>query len=262
MIIKKYLKQLSHKQKAVFILVCVIVFLVRYFHIYHYVNLMYLHQHMHMLHYFVNEFYILSVCCYMMSYILATTFSIPGSSIFTIAGGLLFGVWPGIFYILVSATSGATVLFLLSRYVIGDWVQRKYANQLHDFNQEIESYGHYYLLAVRLIALLPFCVVNMLSGLTVLRVKTFSLVTFIGSIPISFLYAYAGNQLSQLQSVDDLYTPSIKIALGVFIFFKVALVPVLVKMHKRFRFGIKKSRAPIVVEEIVPIKKHYDRAEL
>lgn len=223
-----------HKQKIVLVGACIVISLI-YFIMKPYINPSYLHEHIHMFYGFVHDFYVVAVGSYIVCYMLATVFSIPGSSMFTLAGGFLFGIWPGIVYALVAATSGATVLFLISRYYIGSWVQQRYADNLLDFNREIETYGHYYLLVVRLIALLPFCIVNIISGLTLLPITTYIWVTFVGLIPVCLIYTYAGKQLSQLQSVDDFYSISVVTGFVVFILLKVVFVPVLIKMYRRFR---------------------------
>ena len=187
---------------------------------------------MHLLQTIISEHYVFSVCCYTVSFIVATAFSIPGSSIFTTAAGLLFG-WPGLLYALLSATIGATLLFLSSRYFIGSWVQQKYAQQLLGFNNEIQEHGHHYLLIIRLIAVLPFCLVNMLSGLTLLSIPSFISMTIFGLIPVSTVYIFAGKQLSKLANPDDFFSPPVMVAFSIFVFFKVALAPAVFKIAKR-----------------------------
>lgn len=232
----------SHSKKLLiaFCTVGITFFLINYFNLSHYLTISYLHSHMHVLHTFIDNYYLYSVVCYLVSFIVATTFSIPGSSIFTIAAGLLFG-WPGLFYSLLAATIGATLLFLAVRYLIGRWVQHRYATRLAGFNQEIEAHGQYYLLIVRLIAVLPFCLVNMLSGLTMLSLRSFVGVTLVGLVPVSAVYVFAGKQLAQLASPNNFFSPSVIFAFAIFVIFKAALIPAVFTMFKRF-FNLIKNR--------------------
>ncbi|MEX0940469.1 MAG: TVP38/TMEM64 family protein [Candidatus Babeliales bacterium] len=225
---------ISRKQLIGLSFLGIIFFIVIYFRLTHFVSLCYLHEHMHTLQYLVAKHYYLSVSVYLTSYIIAMALSLPGSSIFTVAGGLLFGIFFGTCYAIFAATIGATILFLTSRYFIGGWVQQRYKTQLTNFNEEIMRYGHYYLLIVRLVALLPFSLINMLSGLTILPVVTYIWVTLIGLIPISLMYAYAGSKLVFLTSPDELFSPGIASGLILFFLCKIVLVPVFIKLVKYF----------------------------
>jgi len=224
-----------------FIVISVIFFSFYYFNVSQYLTLGYLHSNMHFLKHYCAHNYMAVVGVYLLSFVVATSFSIPGSSIFTVAAGLLFG-WVGLVYALLGATLGAAVLFLAVRYFIGSWVQKRYAQKLAGFNQEIDTHGQYYLLIVRLIAVLPFCLVNMLSGLTQLTLRSFMAVTFIGLIPVSVVYIFAGIQLAYLATPEDFFSPSVMVAFSCFVLFKVALVPALFKMAKRFVFLVRNKK--------------------
>lgn len=242
------------KKKTIvaFLIIFVVVVVVNYLKLTNYLTLSYLHSNMNLLHELIKKQYIFSVCCYLFSFMLTTALSIPGSSIFTTAGGLLFG-WAGLLYALLAATLGATILFLASRYFFGTWIQQKYAKQLVGFNNEINEYGHYYLLIIRLIAVVPFCLVNMLSGLTLLSLSTFISMTVCGLIPVSTVYVFAGKQLSKLATPDDFFSPSVMLAFSVFIVFKVALAPAIFKIAKRLiKLVIKKKNTQSSNRETIP----------
>ena len=248
-----FIRKITPKQLSA-LLVCItllmlalVLVLLWYFQLSGYVPLTYLHNNMHTLQVLVRENYWVAVICYFALYIVATMCAIPGCSVFTTAGGLLFGIWPGILYALMCATIGATLLFLICRYLIGSWVQQRYTEQLAGFNNEISLHGHHYLLVVRLIAILPFGLVTMLSGLTLLSIRTFIWVTFVGLIPVSFVYTYVGSQLVHLESINDFSSVT---AFSVFVLFKVALVPALVKIGKRFSNSFSTRRAystPLII---------------
>lgn len=214
----------------------------KFFGLTKYLSLYYLHEHVVELHRFVLMHYLLAVVGYLAFYILATGCAVPGSSVFMVAAGLLFGTGLGMLYALIGASVGATLLFLLSRYFVGAWVQNRYKDNLEGFNREIEAHGHKYLLLIRLLALLPFCLVNMLSGLTTLSVKTYVWVTLIGLIPVSLVYAYAGNQVAQFQTVDDFFSLKSITAVWFFFIFKIALVPAVIKVFLRLKKLVKQRQ--------------------
>ncbi len=190
-----------------------------------YCSLSFVHAHIDVLHTYINNHYYYSVLVFIASYALACALAMPGSTFFLIACGLLFGVYPGIIFANIGATIGATFLFLTSRYIIGDWVQRTYGQRLERYNNEIERYGAFYLLVVRFIALLPFFSVNVLTGLTLLPVRSFIWATVVGMIPVSIVFAYAGTQLALVDSVESFFTPPILIAFAILILFKIGLAP-------------------------------------
>ncbi|MGE0207105.1 MAG: TVP38/TMEM64 family protein [Candidatus Babeliales bacterium] len=209
-----------------------------------YINISYVHSNMALLQTYIARNYMQSVICYMGAFIGATACAIPGSSIFTIAGGLLFG-WPGLIYAVCAASIGSLLLFFACRYFIGSWVQHKYARHLAKFNKEISLHGHYYLLLVRLIAVLPFGLVTMLSGLTLISISMFLGATFLGLIPVSTAYVFVGRRLQHLASPEDLSQPFI-----FFIIFKIALAPAVFKIVKRAVRLIRPKK-----EQIKPVYK-------
>jgi uncharacterized membrane protein YdjX (TVP38/TMEM64 family) len=150
--------------------------------------------------------YALAVAVYTVGYALAVALSVPGDIVLSIAGGYLFGTFLGAFYINIGATTGALCSFFFSRYVAGDWLQGRYSHHFERFNQEVEVRGYLYLVIVRLIPLFPFVLVNLLSGLTKVPLKTYLWTTSLGIIPVSLIYSYAGSQLGSIGSARDLFT--------------------------------------------------------
>jgi len=157
--------------------------------------------------------YLLSAGVFIGVYIVCTAFSIPGAVWLTIGGGFLFGAIPNLVYTNISATIGATAVFLTSRYLIGGQLQEKYSDKLKRFNKEIEDNGNKYLLSVRLIPVFPFWLINIMSGLTKLPLKTYIIYTSIGMIPGGFVYSYAGSRLSYVDKPEDLFSRGIAMAL-------------------------------------------------
>jgi len=162
---------------------------------------------------FVMDHYVTAVVIFVLAYFIATTFSLPTGLVLSLAGGFLFGAIPGTIYINIGATTGATALFIGSRYFFGSYFQGKYGANIKSLNEDLERNGKSYLLTLRLIPIFPFFLVNLMSGLSTISLTTFMWTTALGIIPGSFVYAYAGNQLSSIQTTEDIISPSILLAL-------------------------------------------------
>jgi uncharacterized membrane protein YdjX (TVP38/TMEM64 family) len=164
---------------------------------------------------------------FVLAYVAVTGLSLPGAVILTLAGGFLFGFVWGTLFVNLGATTGATLAFLASRYLLRDWVERKFGKWLGPVQQGFTSNAFSYLLTLRLIPLFPFFVVNLVSGLTRMNVGTYVVATALGIIPGSFVYAYAGRQLGTISSLKDIASPGV---IGAFVLLGLlALVPSLYK---------------------------------
>ncbi len=164
---------------------------------------------------------------FVLIYIAVAGLSLPGAVILTLAGGFLFGFAWGTLFVNLGATTGATLAFLASRYLLRDWVERKFGKWLGPVQQGFEKNAFSYLMTLRLIPLFPFFVVNLVSGLTRMNVGAYVAATAIGIIPGSFVYAYAGRQLGAINSLKDIASPGV---IGAFVLLGLlALVPNLYK---------------------------------
>ena len=164
---------------------------------------------------------------FVVTYVAVTGLSLPGAVILTLAGGFLFGAVWGMLFVNLGATTGATLAFLASRYLLRDWVERKFGKWLGPVQQGFTNNAFSYLLTLRLIPLFPFFVVNLVSGLTRMNVGTYVVATALGIIPGSFVYAYAGRQLGTINSLKDIASPGV---IGAFVLLGIlALVPTLYK---------------------------------
>jgi uncharacterized membrane protein YdjX (TVP38/TMEM64 family) len=173
---------------------------------------------------FTEANYTSAVLIYMLLYCLQTAFSLPGATIFTLAGGFLFGAVLGTLYVNVAATTGATLAFLAARYLLRDWVERKFGSRLSTIQDGFAENGFSYLLTLRLIPIFPFVLVNLVAGLTRISVGTFIAATAIGIIPASFVFANAGRQLGSINSLSEIASPRV---LGAFALLGVlALMPI------------------------------------
>jgi uncharacterized membrane protein YdjX (TVP38/TMEM64 family) len=161
---------------------------------------------------FTQEHYGPAVVLFILVYILQTAFSLPGATIMTLAGGFLFGSLWATLYVNIGATTGATLAFLAARYLFRDWVERKFGDRLGPLQEGFAKNAFSYLLTLRLIPLFPFFLVNLLSGLTRVRVSTYVAATAVGIIPGSFVYTFAGRQLGTINALSELASPRLLLA--------------------------------------------------
>ncbi len=186
-----------------------------------------LKQHRDSLLVFVHGHYWLSVACYIAVYITAVAFTLPAALILTLTGGFLFGTAPAVVYINIGATTGAVISFLSARYLLGNRLQDVYALQLRRFNDEIERNGTHYLLTTRFIPLFPFFLINFLSGLTRVPLRTFVWTTSFGILPTSIIFAFTGKQLGTINSPSDILSRRMLLTLAALAL--IALLPVVLK---------------------------------
>ncbi len=129
---------------------------------------------------------------FILIYAAATVLFLPGS-ILTLAGGLIFGAWWGTLINLTGATIGATVAFLVSRYIASDWIAEKTGGRLKQLIKGVEEEGWKFVAVVRLVPLIPFNLLNYALGLTRVRVLAYVIATAIFMLPGAFAYTYVGS---------------------------------------------------------------------
>ncbi|SDZ08561.1 FAD-dependent oxidoreductase [Nitrosomonas sp. Nm33] len=144
------------------------------------------------------------ISLYAITYIVMAALSLPGATVMSLAGGAVFGFWIGVPVVLISATVGATLAFLAARYLFRDMVQHHFGDRLEVINRGIERDGAFYLFSLRLVAAFPFFLINLLMGLTAIRVSTFFWVSLIGMLAGSAVYVNAGTQLATITSLSDI----------------------------------------------------------
>lgn len=128
---------------------------------------------------------------FMLIYIIGTVLFFPGS-VLTLAGGALFGpVW-GTFYNLTGATIGATLSFLIARYLASNWVEAKTGGKLKSIKQGVEAEGWRFVAFVRLVPLFPFNILNYALGLTRIKLSHYIIASYVCMLPGGLAYTYLG----------------------------------------------------------------------
>ncbi|WP_308366613.1 MULTISPECIES: TVP38/TMEM64 family protein [unclassified Microbulbifer] len=161
---------------------------------------------------------------FMLFYILVAGLSLPGAAIMTLAAGALFGLWWGILIVSFASSIGATLAFLVSRFLLRDWVQSRFARRLRKVNSGMERDGAFYLFALRLVPVFPFFLINILMGLTRIKTWTFYWVSQLGMLAATVVYVNAGTQLGKMKSVGDILSPGLLLS-----FVLLGLFPLLAK---------------------------------
>lgn len=137
-----------------------------------------------------------------------TVMSFPGTVVLTLLAGALFGLVEGTILVSFASNIGALIAMLISRFLLQDWVQRRFAAQISSINRGLERDGSFYLFTLRLIPLVPFVLLNPALGLTRVGFWTFWWTTQLGMLPGNLIYVNAGRQLARVREISDILTPS------------------------------------------------------
>jgi uncharacterized membrane protein YdjX (TVP38/TMEM64 family) len=151
---------------------------------------------------------ILTLAGLFLLYVALTTVSLPGGAALTVLSGAVLGTPAAVVLISFASSIGATFAFLISRYVLRDWVCARFP-KVAFISRGFEKEGAPYLFMLRLVPLFPFFLVNLGMGLTDIRVRTYYWVSQLGMLAGTALFASAGGRLATLESPYDVLSPSI-----------------------------------------------------
>ena len=152
-------------------------------------------------------------------YVAVAALSLPGAAVMTLAAGAIFGLGWGTLVVSFASTIGATLAFMASRWLLGDWVQARFGERMAALNAGMARDGGFYLFTLRLVPLLPFFVINLAMGLTAIRPWTFYWVSQLGMLAGTLVYVNAGTQLARIDSLSGIVSPGLLgslVLLGVF----------------------------------------------
>lgn len=136
-------------------------------------------------------------------YVTVTGLSLPGATPMSLLLAWLFGFWQALILVSLGSTTGATIAFLLSRYLFRQAITDRFGERLQKFNVALQREGAFYLFTLRLIPAVPFFVINAVMGLTPVSVRTFWWVSQLGMLPGTAVYVYAGSRVPNLQTLAD-----------------------------------------------------------
>ena len=165
----------------------------------------------------------LTIAVYFVVYVAVTALSLPGAALMTIVAGAIFGLLIGTVVVSFASSIGATLAFLVTRFLLRDYVQekaqQKFSDKLSAINKGIEKEGSFYLFTLRLIPVFPFFLINLLMALTPIKTRQFYLVSQVGMLAGTIVYVNAGSELASLHSLSGILSPSLLLSfalLGVF----------------------------------------------
>jgi uncharacterized membrane protein YdjX (TVP38/TMEM64 family) len=152
----------------------------------------------HRLEVLVNRNFPLAVAAYMAVYVAIIALSIPGSLLMTILGGLLFPFWICAPAVVISAGTGATILFIVARSSLGEALRQRAGPGVARMADGLRADAASYMLFLRLVPLFPFALVNLAPAIVGIPLKTFVWTTFVGIMPASFAFAFAATSLDSV----------------------------------------------------------------
>jgi uncharacterized membrane protein YdjX (TVP38/TMEM64 family) len=156
-----------------------------------------------------NDHPVLATAIYALVYIAVTGLSLPGATILTLAGGAVFGLLWGTLIVSFASSIGATLAFLAARFLFRDVINAKFGSQFKEIDTGITRDGAFYLFTLRLVPLIPFFVINLVMGLTVLKTRTFYWVSQVGMLAGTLVYVNAGTQLAKIESLSGILSPAL-----------------------------------------------------
>ena len=145
----------------------------------------------------INSNFLLAIIFYSFLYIVCVAFSVPVASYLTLIGGAIFN-WLALPVVVISATIGATIIFILSKSILANYFSKKIIKKYKGLEKGFSKNHFYYLLFLRLIPFAPFFIVNILAGIVNMRIISYVFATFIGIIPGTTIYIFTGITFSEL----------------------------------------------------------------
>ncbi|MSO64748.1 MAG: TVP38/TMEM64 family protein [Alphaproteobacteria bacterium] len=182
---------------------------------------------------FVADNQVGAALLFVLVYAAAVACSLPGATVLTVTGGFLFGAVFGTIYVVLAATLGATLVFLIARSSLGHLLRARAGGALQRLEAGFRAGAFNYLLFLRLVPAFPFFLVNLVPAFLGVPLRTYVLATLIGIIPASFVFTVVGVGLGSIFDRQEYFTlagaltPEIiaaLVGLGV-----LALVPIAVK---------------------------------
>lgn len=165
-----------------------------------------------------------TISIYFLVYVAMATLSLPGAVWITLIGGAIFGTLTASVIVSFASSVGATLAFLVARFLLRDWVQDRFGNRLETINQGMAKDGAFYLFTLRMIPIIPFWLINLLMGLTKIKTWVFYVVSQIGMLTATVIYVNAGSQLAKIDSLSGILSPGLLISLSL-----IGIFPLLAK---------------------------------
>ena len=166
---------------------------------------------------------------YFIVYVVLTTLSLPVALMLGLLSGFIFDLYSAIILISFASSFGATGAMLISRYLISDYINRKFSNEISLINNEVDKHGAYYLFALRMSPIFPFFVINAAFGITKIKTLTFYLTSQLGMLPGTVIIILIGSELNDFLIKGSPFSIDLVLYLTL-----LGLIPLLFKKYIRF----------------------------
>jgi len=202
-LMQKYFKLL------LIIVLTISIILARHYGVAEYLSLASFKQNQLFLFGLTEKYILISILLYLLAYLATSLLQLPGITVLVLLAGALFGKLGGFALALISGTINALIVFWLARYIFHDYFQNKYRKQLKKFNSEFNRRGGVYIFLMHITPLLPYQLINIISGLTKVQAKVFVTATILGVLPHALLYTQLGYLLWSINSLKELFSPTL-----------------------------------------------------
>ena len=213
------------RRPVLLIFILISTFLISYIYLQEVFNLDKLKEHITFLKTWVSEEIYISRILFFTLYVIFSGLSFPVvPTILTIAAGALFGVVEGVIIVSFASTIGACICFLLSRYLLKDFINIKFEKTKLLIDNKFRKNGIYYLLSLRLIPTISFVLINLIMGVLPISLFRFYYISQLGMLPATVIYVNAGSEISKVNSINDIMSFTLIVS-----FILVAILPILIK---------------------------------
>ena len=213
------------RRPALLLFILISTFFLSYIYLQEIFNLDKFKEHLTFLKTWVNEEIYISRISFFTLYVIFSGLSFPFiPSILTIAAGALFGVIEGVIIVSFASTFGACICFLLSRYLLKDFINNKFKKTKVIIDNKFSKNGIYYLLSLRLIPTISIVLINLIMGVLPISLFRFYYISQLGMLPATVIYVNAGSEISKVNSINDIMSFTLIVS-----FTLVAILPILIK---------------------------------
>ncbi len=200
---------------------------------------------------------VLAIAVFLGIYIPSVALNLPWALVLGLAGGAVFGPLAGTVVVSFASSIGGLLACMISRYLLAGWVKKKFKDKLERVNQGIAREGAFYLFALRLIPLIPFFAVNMVMGVTAIRLTTFYWVSQLGMLPATAVIVNAGSQISKIESLSGILSGKLMLSLALLGILPLAAKRLVSFVRKKKKFSghpeIQTGRASNRPDQMAPV---------
>jgi uncharacterized membrane protein YdjX (TVP38/TMEM64 family) len=223
----------SYRRAILVVAIAAVIASFRIFHFADYLTLSHIRESQERYRHIYTEHGPAVIASYFAIYIITTSLSLPGAAILTVAGGALFGLPIGTIAVSFASSIGATAACFVSRFLLRDWVQRKFGDRLRPVNEGIAKEGAFYLFTLRLVPVFPFWLINLVMGLTKMPLRTFYWVSQVGMLPATIVYVNAGRELAKINALSGILSPGLILSFALLGIFPITAKKLLTLYRKR-----------------------------